>query len=192
MRKIITLAVIAMVATTSFAQISWNAKVGMNISSYMDNNMDLGAKVGYRIGGGMEYSLTEIFSIQPSLFLSSKGAKNSDLRLTVNQVYLELPVMAAARFAVADNINAVISLGPYLAYGVGGNTKVKESGVTESVGTFKLFDYNRFDAGVGVGVAFEFGKIIASVDGQVGLIKLNDDITDAKNLNFSIGVGYKF
>ena len=38
--------------------------------------------------------------------------------------YLELPVMAAARFKVADNTNIVLSAGPYFACGIAGNSKV--------------------------------------------------------------------
>lgn len=56
--------------------------------------------------------------------LSTKGAKEDEV--TMNAVYLELPVMAAARIKVADNTNIVISAGPYLAYGVGGKNIGKE------------------------------------------------------------------
>ena len=31
-------------------------------------------------------------------------------------------------------------------------------------------DFKRFDAGLGVGVALEFGRIIAGLDGQFGLV----------------------
>ena len=70
----------------------------------------------------MEYGFNEIWSLQPSLFVSSKGAKKDEL--SVNAVYLELPVMAAARFKVADNTNIVLSAGPYFACGIAGNSKV--------------------------------------------------------------------
>ena len=35
-------------------------------------------------------------------------------------MYLELPVMAAARFAVVDGQNVVVKAGPYLACGIAG------------------------------------------------------------------------
>ena len=39
-------------------------------------------------------------------------------------MYLELPpVMAAARFNVADNTNLVVNAGPYFACGIAGKTK---------------------------------------------------------------------
>ena len=49
---------------------------------------------------------------------------------------------------------------------------------------------NRFDFGLGVGVALEFNKFIVGLDGQFGLTKLQTD--GGKNMNFAISVGYKF
>ena len=49
----------------------------------------------------------------------------------------------------------------------------------------------RGDVGLGIGVAAEFGKIIAGLDGQFGFVDVMDDV-NGKNLNVSISVGYKF
>lgn len=97
--------------------------------------------------------------------------------------------MGAARFNVANNTNLVVTAGPYLACGVAG--KAKAGG--ESVKTFSNdgLDFKRFDAGLGVGVALEFGKIIAGLDGQFGLVDVQK-VGNPKNMNFSIIVGYKF
>lgn len=51
--------------------------------------------------------------------------------------------------------------------------------------------FKRFDAGLGVGVALEFGRIIAGLDGQFGLVDVQK-LGNPKNMNFSIVVGYKF
>lgn len=193
MKKSILLAFFALISVTAFSQISWNAKVGMNISN-CTGDMDLNSKVGFKIGGGMEYSFNDVWGLQPSLFFSTKGAKEDNM--TINAMYLELPVMAAARLKVTDNTNIVISAGPYFAYGVGGKTSVEESGVEVSVDTFgdEGMDLDRFDAGLGVGVAAEFGKIIVGLDGQFGLVDVTSvkGAGNPKNLNFSISVGYKF
>lgn len=121
MKRNLVFVLFALVSVVGFSQVSWNAKVGMNISNYT-GDFDMNAKVGFKIGGGMEYGFNEIWSLQPSLFVSSKGVKKDEL--SVNAVYLELPVMAAARFKVADNTNIVLSAGPYFACGIGGNSKV--------------------------------------------------------------------
>ena len=46
-------------------------------------------------------------------------------------------------------------------------------------------------SGLGVGVALEFGRIIAGLDGQFGLVDVQK-LGNPKNMNFSIVVGYKF
>lgn len=189
MKKSILFVLFAIISVTGFAQMrGWNAKVGMNISNYTGDS-DLNAKLGFKIGGGFEYGFTDTWSLQPSLFLSTKGAKLDSYK--VNAMYLELPVMAAARFNVADNTNIVINAGPYLACGIGGKTKSDMGQGEYSVKTFGSNGLRRFDAGLGLGVAGEFGKIIVGLDGQFGLVNVEKDLT-AKNINFSVTVGYKF
>ena len=153
-------------------------------------DLDLNAKVGFKLGGGFEYAFTDTWSLQPSLFLTSKGAKKDGN--SINAMYLELPVMAAARFNVADNTNLVVNAGPYFACGIAGKTKFDLGNDTErKVDTFGDDALKRFDAGLGVGVALEFGRIIAGLDGQFGLVDV-EKVGNPKNMNFSIIVGYKF
>ena len=176
----------ALISVAGFSQITgWNAKVGMNFSNYT-GDLDMNAKVGFKLGGGFEYAFDDTWSLQPSLFLTGKGAKKD--ALTVNAYYLELPIMGAARFNVADNTNLVVNAGPYFACGIAGKTKI----AGESVKTFSDdgVDFKRFDAGLGVGVALEFGRIIAGLDGQFGLVDVQK-LGNPKNMNFSIVVGYK-
>lgn len=211
MKKGLIFVLFALVSIVSFSQISWNAKVGMNMSNLTDVD-DSSMKIGYNVGVGMEYQISDMWSIQPSLMLTTKGAK-TDLSVsesgysvkteeTYNPMYLELPIMAAARFAVSDNMNIVVSAGPYLAYGIGGKYKNEVSasyqGETESV-TEKSdifgkdgLDAKRFDFGLGVGVALEINKFFVGLNGEFGLTKLTDGDNAPKNTNFSIGVGYKF
>ena len=54
------------------------------------------------------------------------------------------------------------------------------------------FGAKRFDAGLGVGVAYEINKFFIDLSGEFGLAKLADGDGAPKNMNFSIGVGYKF
>lgn len=63
-----------------------------------------------------------------------------------------------------------MNAGPYFACGIAGKTKI----AGESVKTFgdDGVDFKRFDAGLGVGVALEFGRIIAGLDGQFGLVNI--------------------
>ncbi len=177
----------ALVSIVSYSQVSWNAKVGMNLSNFT-GDADTDMRVGFNVGVGMEYQFDELWSIQPSLMLTQKGAKEKGGDIKYKPLYLELPVMAAARFAVADAQNIVVKAGPYLAYGVGG--KVKGGGMSEDF--FGDNKGKRFDFGLGVGVAYEISKFFIDLSGEFGLTKVADGYGDPKNLNFSVGVGYKF
>ena len=189
MKKSVLFVLFALISVAGFSQITgWNAKVGMHFSNYT-GDLDLNAKVGFKLGGGFEYAFDDTWSLQPSLFLTGKGAKKDEV--TINAYYLELPVMAAARFNVADNTNLVVNAGPYFACGVAGKVKADMGNVEYKEDTFGDDALKRFDAGLGVGVALEFGRIIAGLDGQFGLVDVQK-VGNPKNMNFSIVVGYKF
>lgn len=223
MKKGLIFVLFALVSIVSYSQISWNAKVGMNMSNFTgDAFKDSKMRIGFNVGVGAEYQFTEMWSIQPSLMFTQKGTKmevsEDDVTATakLNPMYLEIPVLAAARFAVADNQNIVIKAGPYFAFGLAGKFKTEVSGDLGGVSVEDVLDYfdvpkeadlfkdakdggvdmKRFDFGIGVGVAYEIGKVFVSLDGEFGLTKLIDfkdnDVSNPKNMNFSIGVGYKF
>ena len=188
MKKGLIFVLFALVSIVSYSQISWNAKVGMNMSNFT-GDADTDMRVGFNLGVGMEYQFTDMWSLQPSLMFTQKGAKLGDMK--ANPMYLELPVMAAARFDVANNTNVVINAGPYLACGIAGKSKVDMGNVEYKENTFGDGGLKRFDAGLGVGVALELGQIIVGLDGQFGLVDVQK-VGNPKNMNFSIIVGYKF
>ena len=195
MKKGLIFVLFALVSIVSYSQISWNAKVGMNMSNFT-GDADTDMRVGFNLGVGMEYQFTDMWSLQPSLMFTQKGAKLGDMK--ANPMYLELPVMAAARFDVANNTNVVINAGPYLACGIAGKSKVDMGNVEYKIAGVKedFFGDNgggkRFDFGLGVGVAYEINRFFVDLTGEFGLTKVYDASGSPKNLNFSIGVGYKF
>ena len=197
MKKGLIFVLFALVSIVSYSQVSWNAKVGMNMSNFTgDAETDM--KIGFNVGVGMEYQFTEMWSIQPSLMFTTKGAKAKieesgyELKITDNPMYLEIPVLAAARFAIADNQNIVVKAGPYFAFGIAGKCKIGDEKIDFFGDGDDQFGAKRFDAGLGVGVAYEINKFFIDLSGEFGLAKLADGDGAPKNMNFSIGVGYKF
>ena len=193
MKKGLIFVLFALVSIVSYSQISWNAKVGMNMSNFT-GDMDTDMKIGFNVGVGMEYQFSDMWSIQPSLMFTQKGAKQDEVKM--NPMYLEIPVLAAARFAIADNQNIVVKAGPYFAFGVAGKVKVgDEKGDFFGDGDDQ-YGGKRFDCGIGVGVAYEIGKFFVGLDGEFGFTNVvdfkSDNVSNPKNMNFSIGVGYKF
>lgn len=76
--------------------------------------------------------------------------------------------------------------------------KTQDVPLSELVGNFGDIEFenndnkflNRFDFGLGVGLALEFNRFIVGLDGQFGLTELADE--GPKNLNYAVSVGYKF
>jgi hypothetical protein len=210
MKKILVLAIIAMVSATAVAQISWNVKGGINLSSFGGEDLN-GSKLNlnYQVGVGMDYALSKRISIQPSLLFITKGAKyHSGLeKTTLNPQYIELPIMAAYKYRLSDKMKLAISAGPYIAYGIGGkfNDEISTGGSTTLVEknifgdrnnfTNRPLTDNRLDYGLGAGAAIETNHFIVGLNASSGLKKiLKDQLTfkNARNVCYSLSVGYKF
>lgn len=202
MKKGLILVLFALVSVASFAQISWSGKVGMNMSNFT-GDMETDMRVGFNLGVGMEYSFTDLWSLQTGLMFSQKGAKSDlgeDGSVKYNPMYLEIPVMAGARFAVTDNQSVLIKAGPYFGIGIAGKAKWEYDGESEKYDFFGDGDDQeggkRFDCGLGIGVAYEINKFFVALDGEFGFTPVidfkEDGVSNPKNINFSIGVGYKF
>ena len=64
-------------ANTAQAQVKFGVKAGLNLANASlageDNPIDTKMKIGYQIGGVVDYPINEKVSLQSSLILSSKG-----------------------------------------------------------------------------------------------------------------------
>ena len=195
MKKLFVLVLLVMVSTVTFPQMTWNVQAGINMSSITDSEADM--KVGFQAGVGMDYALTDMWSIRPSLLLIMKGAKAEagGIEVKSNPMYLQLPVMAAANFDLSDNMKFVAKAGPYLGVGVGGKVKVEEGGIEVKKDFFgddaDQAGGKRFEFGLGIGGGLEFGQIMVNLDALFGLTKIMK-YDSSKNLTVALSVGYKF
>ena len=187
------------------------AGVNLSNSSWDVDPLDKKAKVGFQVGITADYAFTEEWHLQSGLSFTTKGAKIEgrvvedgsmfDGKITVNQSYLQLPIYAAYKLEVAPGTKIVFNAGPYLAYGVGGKTKVSGdvaildqvatgSGKVDTFGSDGML--NRFDFGLGAGVGAEFGNIVATIRYELGLTNVGKDDLDYKNRNAALTLGYRF
>lgn len=182
---------------------SFSIKGGVNLSNfYGDELNDKSMKVGFHAGIGADFELASNVFLQTGLFYSAKGAEYSskedgdllDIKTTAN--FLQLPLHVAYKIDVTPGTKVVLHAGPYVAYGIGGKAK---AGALE-MDTFKddafLDVFNGlkpFDAGLGLGVGAEFGKILVDLGWDMGLTNLSRvDNVDIKTQNAYISLGYKF
>lgn len=200
MKKFLLTAVLGMFALAGFSQVKWDAKVGMSMTN-LTGDMDGDMKIGYNVGVGMDYAFSEDWSLQSGLNFTGKGAKDEGVKVKMN--YVELPILAAYKFALGENMKFVVNAGPYLAVGLGGKMTVDG----EDGGSVKLFSkedgaeealMKRFDLGIQYGIGLEVGEhYLVNLTGQNGFINpLNDKVwgeeLSTKNMAFFISVGYRF
>lgn len=220
MKRIFTLACVAMLTLCASAQVTFNAKLGGGMSwapmsekgsdEVFDNK---GLFVG-KVGFGAEIPVSQNFSVMPSLELAMKGgkyeAKDDDETLSskLNVTYLQIPVMAAYRLSLNDRLNMTLKAGPYFAYGLSGNMKttVDINGYTETEKTDIFSDKemggkaaDRFDVGGILGVDFEYHRFVVGAELECGFTDMykasapSDNYSvKIKNLAAYVTVGYKF
>ena len=141
----------------------------------------------------------------PSLEVAIKGTKWSykedgySADETLNPIYVQIPILGAYRFNLDDDWNLTFKVGPYFAYGVAGDAKYKgkdASGNTysETESLFGDFDAKRFDAGVDVGIDFEYHRFVFGAEFERGFMSFSPDDADFNIYNqaFYVTLGYKF
>lgn len=111
--------------------------------------------------------------------------------------YLEIPVLFNYYLQTRPAHYLVFSAGPYIAYGVGGN--IKTQGDTDQEGSkryfyaTKTFDEegtHRFDAGLSVGISYEFNRqFTVGIQGDFGLTEFNRQ--GDRNISGLLTVGYR-
>ena len=201
----LVIALLGMVSLVGAQNLSFNVKGGLNLSNFSGDIPDTKVNPGFHIGVGTDFEFAPNMSIQSGLFFSNKGAKidgEIDLEnyeilaaeVTVNANYLQLPIHLAYKIDVMPGTKVVLHAGPYIAYGIAGKTKADVAGLSEKVDTFgdDGLDLKPFDAGLGLGVGAEFGKIILDLGWDMGLTNIGDSYADVKTQNAYLSVGYRF
>lgn len=158
----------------------------------------------YKIGLTYEYELDQHWSISPGLFLYGKGWKDPNTlvpivtlddepvyeadgvtqRMGVKSVssaanYLTLPILFSYYLRLGEERYLFFGAGPYVAYGVFGNRKIK--GDTSLPGTQKFLalsstfshpDAKRFDAGLVTKVGYQLSREFSvGLEGNFGMVK---------------------
>lgn len=214
-KKIFFFALFAIMTFLASAQnqINGSVKVGLGMGNILGNDMQSPKiRLAYKFGFGLECPFDHIWALQTGVSFVSKGTNHTIVQAEgflaqaqVNALYLELPLMVAARFSVNSHTNITLSAGPYCAWGVGGKTRaLGYNGSSSSrpdwdsqnvieINTFgdKGLDLRRFDYGGGIGLSVEYQHYIMGVEGQMGLRKLHKEL-DASNITGFVTIGYRF
>lgn len=108
MKKLAFFILLSLVTLGVSAQsnLKWNVNAGIGMSNWYGDDTDgTDAKFAYKVGIGLEvpFANTNIWSFQTGLNFISKGVKGDGVTdawdvvdVTINQLYLELPLMVGA------------------------------------------------------------------------------------------------
>jgi len=189
MKKLFSLVVVALFAITASAQITWNVKGGVGIATCYGDAEGIKSHFVGKIGAGIEKPFAKNWSIMPSLELAWKGAEAEsevDKNEKLDIFYIQVPIVAAYRINMNDSWNITLKAGPYFAYGLSGDAKIEN----ESYDVFSdAGGAKRFDAGLDVGVDFEYHRFVFGAEYELGLIEWAEGL---KNAAAYVTVGYKF
>lgn len=168
-------------------KVTFGIRGGLNISNlttnYDNEVYNEKVKFGYNIGATMDCHLAKDFYIRTGLGLTSKGAIVKDLRFEevsyeskMNAVYLQVPIYFAYKtfFRGTSDMKVSIAGGPYVAYGVAGQStqKTQTGTVVGKADTFgDGWVWNKPDIGVGIEVSLEVKKIVFTLGTEGGLTR---------------------
>ncbi|MDR1717367.1 MAG: PorT family protein [Prevotella sp.] len=197
--------------------LTFGVKAGMNLSNFGGDGADgMDAKIGFNVGLTVDYALTQDLYLLTGLEFTMKGGKDEGSfsmthptygqisftgKENDNPMYLQIPIHLGYKLAVTDATNIIFRAGPYIAYGVGGKSKIEGKATVDDiivdldtdVDFFGKDKAKRFDVGLGLGVGAEFGKIGVSLGYDFGLANIApSNAGKVRNINAYLTVGYKF
>ena len=205
MKKIILVALAAIVSTGAFAQkFEWGVKAGLNLAKITDSGDEAKMRTGLAAGVFGEYVINDLFGIQAELLYSMQGLmfKESEGDITIKDVlkgdYINLPILA--KFYVLEGLS--VDVGPQFGYmvslkntlsGIPAEFEDEDEGmVNGTTDLYKEDGVKKFDISVGMGLTYKlnFGlDVFARYN--LGLTKVSEG-DKSKNSVIQVGVGYRF
>ena len=227
LRKTVSICILFFVLNGISAQTTnfqFGIKGGLNLSTALVSDASaMKLQPGYYIGGTVNYLFTPKFELQSGLFLSKQGSIIDNLNSSVykggnlnwthtfNQLYLQIPLYAAFRKNISNDLDMIIGFGPYFGYGIGGKTNQKTNNANDDVSIWDTFgdgtyyeprdwltgEYlNPFDFGAGIKLDVEYKKIIFGIGFEASIIDImngeDDKDLNYRNVNIRLSVGYRF
>lgn len=195
MKRIFVIALVILAIGTAASAQSYNRlglKAGVNMFKWYGDEVEgLDYLTSFAFGGYYCHGFSEVFSIQPELYYSMKGASDSEIiTIDVKQGYLEIPVLLKVNFPLeSKSWSPNLYAGPYLAFLM--SAKVEDVDVKD--------EFAGTDFGLVVGGGFDFGlsegKQTLSLDIRysIGFTKVDEEgEADVMNNGFQFLLGFGF
>jgi hypothetical protein len=221
--KIIILTVILIVfgysAKSQPNEISFRFHSGLNGQTFNGQDMtgdklDLNFVPRFNLGVMVDFPLISGLYIKSGLLFTTKGAKSDqfmgmDMLVEYNIAYIELPLNFVYKLPLGSG-SILLGFGPYLSYGLAGNTEYTISNITmkeevdfsneyESLNPLVLNNLKPFDYGGNIIFGYEFKNGFSwQLNTQVGMAMINAENTllpsktILKNRGYGLSIEYKF
>lgn len=191
---------LCLLAITAAISTAWAQTPKKNIFG-LRVGMDM-SKISILDTGSGEKYLSELrTSFNIGLMLHNKGGKvqatdgGSDIELSLNAMYLELPVMLNYHIRLAPKVAVIPFAGFYGSLGVDGKQSFDDLGLEIQQNLFgknKMFQRGDFGGRIGIGLSIHSVYIGASYGGGFLNIAQEDDTSKFRNRSWSLSVGYDF
>jgi len=159
-------------------------KVGANLSNFYDNQIDdRNLRFGFHAGLFTEIAVSEYFSIQPELQLTTRGnrqtyggegglADDFDIEGEVrfNMLYIDLPILA--KFALGEIIN--LHAGPYISYLLGANLSTEGDLIPDGTDELDRDNFANWDYGLAIGAGVDLAAVSVGLRYNLGLNEIAD------------------
>jgi hypothetical protein len=210
MKKITALIVFALllgISAGSTAQ-TVGVKAGLNFANVAideDDTEGIEANMGYFAGITAEFPVGSALAVETGLFASQKGYKMDysydavSITGSFSPIYLEVPIQAKLYFDLGV-ARLFAAAGPYVAYGLAGNTKYESSIGNESDSDSDKIEWgtelgkiNPLDYGLLLGAGASFGTLEVGLSYGYGMGNLSNHEDDkVSNRVLGIFVALKF
>ncbi len=165
---------------------------------------------GWLIGGFLDFKLNERFSIQPEIYYTRIGEKETNPLVGIEQLdgvgvmykelldYIQVPVLAKFKVMPNGPFTPVLLAGPYFGFLLSGNWKLLDAaGAVVDSGDLKQY-YKTMDFGLvfSAGLDWTIGKLLLSAEFRynLGLTDIEKTehiyITKHRTLMVMVGVGF--
>lgn len=189
--------IIFFINTVSHAQDAvYGVKAGMNLSKFNGSTGDsfsgYDTMIGFHLGGLVEFSLTEMFSIQPELLYSYQGTNINSGAGEIKTHNLQVPILA--KYYIVDALSA--EAGPIVGYLMSakynGNLNSEDGRETIDI----TENYKSVEFGFGFGASYQFiSGLFFVARYNFGISNINDNQLESPNIKsnvFQLSAGYLF
>lgn len=175
-------------------------KIGVGVEWELSQTLTFEPGLLYFVKGWKDKDrMVYVYDEAGQIVLDDAGNERTGvMNVTSNANYLVLPLLLNYYIPLQLPHYIMFSAGPYVACGVGGKTKARGDTSQEGAArfyhdhnTFDQTDIHRWDAGITLGVGYEFNRMLnAGIETHLGLFNVNKNHS-SRHLSFMLTLGYR-